>query len=78
MFNSISAFTILNTSKLVKLDETFLQGITTNSTFESNTVWTAFISCLKLNSLLSLVKKVFPPSHTTFILEMISGVFFFA
>lgn len=33
------------------------------------------MSCLKLNSLLSLVKKVFPPNHTIFILLIISGAF---
>ena len=55
-----------------------MQGIIVNFTFESNTVLTAFISCLKLNSLLSLFKKLFPPSQIISILSIIFGSFFIA
>ena len=52
-----------------------MQGIIVNFTFELNTVRTACISCLKLNSLLCLVKKLFPPSQIISILSIICGSF---
>ena len=63
---------------VLKLEATFLQGIIVNFTFDSKTVFIACISCLKLNSLLSLLKKLCPPSHTTSILSTILGSLFMA
>ena len=64
--------------EVLKFDATFLQGIMVNFTFDSKTVLTACISCLKLNSLLSLLKKLCPPSQIISILSTMLGSFFIA
>ena len=60
---------------ILKFDTTFLQGNIVNLTFDSSTILTALISCLKLYSKLSLYPYSFPPNQITSILLIIAGSF---